>query len=161
LSAVAKGEGRKEISPNNLHISSFVLAKKKGNDQDYSILLLKAGNKHPLSFRRGKLLLPSTILRYGEKPRDAAKRALVQQLTNAESLEDPPRLLSMQSYYAAHWDIVFLWETWVKDGALEISAKEPYVEAKFYPINDLPRNMVSEDHLDVIDEMLRPSEATS
>ena len=152
----------RQISPSNLHISSFVVAKKKAgaSNGDYSILFLRAGDKHPVSFKRGKLLLPSTILNYGEKPRDAAKRALAVQLGNSDSLQEP-QLLAMQSYYGAHWDIVFLYETWMKDGAQEISAKEPYVEAGFYSVSNLPRSEISEDHLEVLDETLHPSEASS
>ena len=152
---------RREISPNSLHISSFVIVKKKeDSDKDYSMLLLRAGEKHPLSFRRGKLVLPSTILEYGEKPRDAARRALKQQLANPESLQDP-QFLNMQTYYGAHWDIVFLFEAWMVDGANEITSKEPYVGANFYSVYALPRKEVSEDHLDVIDELLRPSDTTA
>ena len=162
LSTTARSTKRRHISPSNLHISSFVVAKKKADaiEGDYSILFLRAGNKHPVSFKRSKLLLPSTILIYGEKPRDAAKRALTQQLGNYDSLQDP-QLLNMQSYYGAHWDIVFLYETWMKDGAQEVSAKEPYVGASFYSVSNLPRSEISEDHLEVLDEMLHPSEASS
>lgn len=161
MSNVVRAGRRREISPSNLHLSSFVIAKKKGSsDGDYSILLLRAGEKHPVSFRRGKLLLPSTILLYGEKPRDAARRALAYQLGNPDSLEDP-QFLNMQTYYASHWDIVFLFETWAKDGAGEVSPKEPYVGAAFYPVNNLPRSEISEDHLEVLDEMMHPSETTS
>lgn len=153
---------RREISPNNLHLSSFVIAKKKGAiDREYSILLLRAGERHPLSFRRGKLVLPSTILDYGEKPRDAARRALAYQVGNSDCLQDP-QFLNMQTYYGAHWDIVFLFETWMKDGATkEITAKEPFVGATFYSVNSLPRIEISEDHLEVLDEMLHPSDANS
>jgi hypothetical protein len=39
---------RREISPSNLHISSFVIVKKKGKtEREYSILLLRAGEKNP------------------------------------------------------------------------------------------------------------------
>lgn len=150
---------RKKISPDNLHLSSFVIAKRKGNsDKDYAILLLKAGENHPLSFRRGRLILPSTILDYGEKPRDAAKRALEFDVSNSESLQEL-QFLNMQTYYGAHWDIVFLYETWLKDESKELVAREPFVSASFYPVKDLPRKEISEDHLEVLDEMLRPSGA--
>jgi hypothetical protein len=152
---------RREISPSNLHISSFVIVKKKGaSDKDYSILLLRAGPKHSVSFRRGQLVLPAAILMYGEKPKEAARRSLSYQLANPDSLQDP-QFLSMQTYYGAHWDIVFLFETWTKDGAQEISPKEPYVAATFYPVNNLPNREISGDHLEVLNEMLHPSEATS
>lgn len=152
---------RKQISPSNLHISAFIIAKKKGSGEgDYSILFLRAGNKHPLSFRRGQLVLPSTMLNYGEKPREAVKRALTQQLENPDSFQDP-QFLGMQSYYGAHWDLVFLYGMLMKDGAKDVVAKEPYIEATFYPMNKLPRDEISEDHVEVLDEMMHPSEVTS
>jgi ADP-ribose pyrophosphatase YjhB (NUDIX family) len=150
----------RQISRENLHLSSFVVAKKKGpGDGEYSILLLRAGDKHPLSFRRGKLVLPALFLDYGEKPRDAARRALSRQLENPDSLEDP-QFLGLQTWYTSHWDIVFLLETWVKSASKMPIAKQPYLEAVFYPSNDLPVKEISEDHLDVLKEMLHPSEAT-
>jgi ADP-ribose pyrophosphatase YjhB (NUDIX family) len=153
------GSRRKEISPENLHLSSFVIAKKKSSgDKEYSVLLLRAGEKHPLSFRRGKLILPSTILNYGEKPRDAAKRALEFGVSNPDSLQDL-QFLSMQTYYGAHWDIVFLYETWLREENRQLGPRAPFVAASFYLVNDLPRKDISEDHLEVLDEMLHPSHA--
>jgi hypothetical protein len=153
----------KAISPNNLHISSFLIVKKKETeaDLDYSILFLKAGDKHPLSFRREKLLLPATILRYGENPRDGAKRALDQVLANTESF-DMPKFLTLQSFLGAHWDIVFVYEISVKDAAQSerLSAREPYTSASFYHIARLPRSEISDDHLDVIEQLLHPTETT-
>lgn len=145
---------RKEISPENLHISSFVIAR-RASDGDKSILLLKAGDKHPLSFRRGKLLLPATILAYGEKPREGARRALREQLQNTtvKALE----FLGMQSYLGAHWDIVILFGTRLDVGA-KVAPNGPFVEAAFYDANNLPRAEIAEDHLEVIDEMLHPSD---
>jgi ADP-ribose pyrophosphatase YjhB (NUDIX family) len=154
------GRKRKEISSQNLHLSSFVIAKKKGtSDNDYSILLLKAGEKHPLSFRRGRLILPSTILEYGEKPRDAARRVLDFEISRPD-LFQALQFLNMQTYYGAHWDIVFLYETWLQEEINQVEVKAPFVSASFYPMNDLPRKEISEDHLEVLDEMLRPSSAT-
>jgi hypothetical protein len=152
---------RREISPSNLHISSFVIVKKKGKtEREYSILLLRAGEKHPLSFRRGKLVLPSTILDYGEKPREAAKRALGFGVSNFESLQEL-QFVNMQTYYGAHWDIVFLFETWVNDEKVNVVAKDPFTSASFYLATKLPRQEISADHLDVLDEMLRPSDVTT
>jgi hypothetical protein len=150
---------RKEISPENLHISSFVIAKKglKGGEEEQALLFLKAGDKHPLSFRRGKLLLPATILRYGEKPSDGARRVLREQLLDPGRLKDP-EFLGMQSYLGAHWDIVFLFETWLQEGGQDIQPKEPFVLAAFHDISRLPRNEIADDHLEVIDSMLKPSE---
>jgi ADP-ribose pyrophosphatase YjhB (NUDIX family) len=151
----------RQISPSDLHLSSFLIAKKKGDGDDYSVLFLKAGDKHPLSFRRGKFVLPSTILNYGEKPKEAVRRAIANQIGTPDSFEDP-QFQNMQTFFGAHWDIVFLFESWIKDSAQGevISPKEPYVEARFYPVSSLPRNEISEDHLEVLDEMLHPSDAT-
>jgi ADP-ribose pyrophosphatase YjhB (NUDIX family) len=150
---------RKEISPENLHISSFVIVKKAdvGGGGIQSILLVKAGDKHPLSFRRGKLLLPATILRYGENPRDGARRALKEQLRGPEHLKDPV-FLTMQSYLGAHWDIVFLFETQLEKDGQGIEPNEPFVLASFHEVHKLPRGEVAEDHLEVIDGMLSPSD---
>jgi hypothetical protein len=35
--------------------------------------------------------------------------------------------------------------------------KEPYIEAVFYEVKKLPRSEIVEDHLEVIDGMLNPS----
>ncbi|MGA2665082.1 MAG: hypothetical protein ABSF83_09075, partial [Nitrososphaerales archaeon] len=55
---------RTRISDDNLHISAFAIV----GDGKGSILLVKAGEGHALSFRRGKLLLPATMLQFGEWP---------------------------------------------------------------------------------------------
>jgi ADP-ribose pyrophosphatase YjhB (NUDIX family) len=154
---------RRKISPDDLHISSFVIVKKRmmGQRTEESerqfILLLRAGDRHPLSFRRGKLLLPATILSYGEQPRAAARRVLKEQVGNAESLEDP-QFLKLQSYLGAHWDIVILFQAWFDGQDLQIQPKEPFVQGTFYDINALPRAEIAEDHLEVIDSMLNPSD---
>ena len=151
----------RQTSRETLHLSSFVIAKKKGaGDGAYSILLLRAGDKHPLSFRRGKLVLPALFLDYGERPRDTARRVLSQELENPDSLEDP-QFLGLQTWYASHWDIVFLFETWLKPGARTPISKQPYVGAAFYPSDKLPIGEISEDHADVLKELLHPSEATA
>lgn len=150
---------RKEISPENLHISSFVVVK-KGTDQagQRSILLLKAGEKHPLSFRRGKLLLPALILAYGEKPKEGAKRVLKDELKDNVGLKEP-EFMTMQSYLGAHWDIIFLFGTTHEPSAPALAPKEPFVQAAFYSLDRLPRGEIAEDHLEVIDEMLNPSDS--
>lgn len=150
---------RREISPENLHISSFVIAKKRvaDDDTDYSLLLLTAGDKHRLSFRRGKLLLPAAVLGYGENPREGARRALREQLLDPTPLKEPV-FLSVQSYLGAHWDIVFLFETWLEPGDQDIIPKDPFVKADLYRVSRLPRSQIAEDHLEVIDGMLHPSE---
>ncbi|MDA4122825.1 MAG: NUDIX hydrolase [Thaumarchaeota archaeon] len=148
---------RKEISPENLHISSFVIVRNEIGDEGESILLLRAGDKHPLSFRRGKLMLPSVILRYGENPREGARRVLRDQLKDPKDLHDP-EFFSMQSYLGAHWDIVFLFNSRQNEGAQDPIAKEPYVEAAFYEVKNLPRSEIVEDHLEVIDGALNPTD---
>ena len=148
---------RKEISPENLHISSFVLAKRKEAKGGESILLLKAGEKHPLSFRRGNLLLPATILRYGETPRAGARRALGDQLQEPSLLKDP-EFAGMQSYFGAHWDLVLLFGSWFEGGDRAVIPKPPYVEAAFYDVSKLPRDEMAEDHLEVLEKALNPSE---
>lgn len=148
---------RKEISPENLHISSFVVVKGAGRDD--SALFLRAGDKHPLSFRRGKFLLPAVILKYGEKPREGAKRALRDQLNSADGVEEP-EFLTMQSYLGAHWDIVFVFQAWAREGVTGFVPKEPFTQAIFRELADLPRGEIAEDHLEVLDEVMNPSDAT-
>ena len=152
---------RREISPESLHISSFVVVKKRmtgesNKEGEPSILLLRAGDRHPLSFRRGKLLLPATILSYAEQPRTAARRIMREQLGNPEGLGDP-EFLKLLSYVGAHWDIVVLFQAWF-DGEDLIQAREPFVQGGFYDANSLPRKDIAEDHLEVIDSMLNPSD---
>jgi len=152
---------RREISPESLHISSFVVVRKKmapgsGKEGDTSILLLRAGDRHPLSFRRGKLLLPASILSYGEQPRAAARRIMREQLGSPEGLGDP-EFLKLLSYAGAHWDIVVLFQAWFGGEGL-IRPKEPFVLGDFYDVNALPRKEMAEDHLEVIDSMLNPSD---
>lgn len=144
---------RKEISAENLHISSFVILKKTPSAGDDSLLLLKAGDKHPLSFRRGKLLLPAAILTYGEKPKEAVKRVVHEQLSEAGGLREP-EFIDMQSYLGAHWDIVFVFRTSLNDSASTVAPKEPFVQATFYSMSSLPRAEMAPDHLEVIDSML-------
>jgi len=150
---------RKKISPDNLHISSFVIVRKETRaEEELSILLLRSGEKHPLSFRRGKLLLPATILRYGENPREGARRALSEQLGDLKRLKDP-EFFGMQSYLGTHWDLVFLFNTRLEDGGMFVQPREPFVEAAFHDVKKLMRNEIAEDHLEVIDEMLNLRDA--
>jgi hypothetical protein len=143
--------GRKRISEENLHISSFDFVR-RGTD---SILLIKATEAHPLSFRRGKLLLPATMLHFGEKPAHAAKRALDSQLSGAERLEQ--KFLELQSYMGSHWDIVVVYE-FDAGRAGEVTARPPYTDAAFYKLDSLPRASIAEDHLEVIDGLQPPQE---
>jgi ADP-ribose pyrophosphatase YjhB (NUDIX family) len=140
---------RTRVSTEDLHISDFNLVRKSG-DKD-SIMFVKAGPKFPVSFKRGKWLLPAAILDFGEKPKDVAKRILNEQLGNVEYLE--PTFLSMQSYFGAHWDIVFIFEEHLGDGRPIPTAKEPFEGVSFHNLNSLPRHEIAEDHLEVLDEM--------
>lgn len=143
-SGTIKRSGRVRISDENLHISSFSFVKKERD----TLLLIRATDAHPLAFRRGKLLLPATMLQYGEKPGHAAERAIAAQLSGAEGLRH--NFLEIQSYMGSHWDICFVYEFDGK-GAREIVARPPYAEAAFHRMGSLPRSSIAEDHLEVID----------
>ncbi len=143
------GWSRMRISDENLHISAFDLIKP---DAD-SVLLVKATDAHPLTFRRGKLMLPSTILRFGEKPADAAQRAVDSQLSGAEVATR--KFADLQSFMGSHWDIVIVFEFDLPAGA-RVTAKPPYSEAAFYKMSSLPRMSIAEDHLEVIDGLDLP-----
>jgi hypothetical protein len=134
----------------NLHISAFNLVRKSASDKD-SILFVKAGPKFPVSFKRGKWLLPAAIMDFGEKPKDVAKRILGEQLSNVDYLA--PTYLSMQSYLGAHWDILFIFESQL-DGKSLPTAKEPFEAVAFYNLKSLPRNELAEDHMEVLDQLL-------
>jgi hypothetical protein len=133
----------------NLHVSSFVLLK---NSQGDSIAFLRAGPKYPVQFKRGKLLLPATILNFGENPKRVAERLLGEQITGAENLKAD--YVSMQSYLGAHWDIVFVYETKVREEERPLTSKDPFTEVRFYNISALPRDQIAEDHLEVLDELI-------
>jgi len=137
---------RTRISEENLHISAFAIV----DDGKGSILLVKAGDAHPLSFRRGNLLLPAVILEFGEWPFAAAKRAVTTQLDGAETLE--PKFGEIQSYMGSHWDLCFVYNF---DGrkAQKITAKPPYEQASYYRLSALPRDLIAPDHLEVIEGM--------
>lgn len=120
------------------------------------ILLLRAGDSHPVSFRRGRLLLPATILSYGEQPRAAARRVLKEQLGSPDGLGDP-EFLKLVSYLGAHWDIVILFQAWF-DGGSQVQPRGPFVQGGFYEVGSLPRTEIAEDHLEVIDSVLGPAE---
>lgn len=132
------------ISDENLHMSSFALI----GDGKGSVLLIKAGPDHPLSFRRGRLMLPAVMLEFGEWPPAAGKRAVTTQLDGAEGLE--PKFREIQSYLGSHWDLCFVYDF---DGrkATELSPRPPFVEATYYRLNALPRASMASDHLEVLD----------
>ncbi len=137
---------RTRMDAENLHVSSFVLLK---NTEGDSIVLLRSGPKYPVQFKRGKLLLPATILNFGDSPRLVAKRVLGEQTNGAENMKVD--FVSMQSYFGAHWDIVFVYETKILDEAKSLSPKEPFTELGFYKMSSLPREQIAEDHLEVLD----------
>jgi hypothetical protein len=141
---------RMRMDQENLHISSFVMPK----DSEGSILFLRAGPKHPVSFKRDKYLLPATILSYGEVPKVSAQRVLGEQIKGAEDLK--VSFVTFQSYLGAHWDIVFLFETNIDDGRKKLLLpREPYTELGFFKMSSLPRQEIAEDHLEVLDELTR------
>ncbi len=140
-----RGTLRRRITDSSLHISAFLLVK-RGNG---SILLLKAGNSHPVSFRRGKLLLPATMLNFGEDPEEAVRRILRDQIVHAEGLQ--PKFLEIQSYLGGHWDICFVYESAASDSKTDLGPKQPYIESAFYSISSLPTTEIALDHLEVID----------
>ena len=116
---------RTRLNNERLHISAFNLVR-KSDDRD-SVLFVKAGPKFPVSFKRGKWLLPAAILEFGEKPKTVAKRVLSEQLENVDYLD--PKYLSMQSYLGAHWDIVFIFESQLEEGKPLPTAKAPFLGA--------------------------------
>src|SRR5579862_5871949 len=139
---------RQRLDNEDLHISTFILVR-KSSDKD-SVLFVKAGPKFPVSFKRGKWLLPAAILDFGEKPKAVAKRVLTEQLDKVEYLD--PKFLSMQSYLGAHWDIVFIFESQLEEGKPMPAAKGVFTGVSFHNLNSLPRNEIADDHLEVLDE---------
>jgi hypothetical protein len=142
---------RTRISTENLHISDFVLMRKYGDAE--SVLFLKAGEKFPVSFKRGKWLLPAAILDFGESPKGFAKQLIGEQLNNVDYLE--PTFLSLQSYLGAHWDLVFVFECRLMEGKPLPTPKEPFVEVSFLKLSALPKSGIAEDHLEVLDELVK------
>jgi hypothetical protein len=149
MSRTQTPSGRVRISDENLHISSFALVRTEPD----SILFVKASDSHPLSFRRGKLLLPATMLRFGERPMDAATRAVDTQLSGAGGVT--PKFIDLQSYMGSHWDICFVYE-FDLTGKTPPTAVAPYADAVSYKSSSLPRPQIAEDHLEVIDGLSRP-----
>jgi hypothetical protein len=131
----------------NLHVSSFVLLRNRTGD---SIAFLNAGPNYVVPFKRGKLLLPATILNFGESPKKVAARLLGEQISGAENMK--VEFVSMQSYFGAHWDIVFVFEAKL-DNDRPLSPKHPFTELKFYKMSSLPRELIAQDHVEVLDEM--------
>ena len=65
--------------------------------------------------------------------------------------------MKLLSYVGAHWDIVILFQARF-EGEVLIQPKEPFVQGSFYNTIALPRKEIAEDHLEVIDSMLNPSD---
>ncbi len=136
--------GRMRISDENLHVSSFGLVRTEPD----SLLFVRASDAHPLSFRRGRLLLPATMLQFGERPMDAADRAVKTQLSGVAGAV--PKFVDIQSYMGSHWDICFVYEFDVS-GKGRPAALPPYADAVSYKLDSLPRSQIAEDHLEIID----------
>jgi hypothetical protein len=147
---------RTRMGGENLHVSSFLMIRNRPGD---SIVLLRAGPKHPVQFKRGKLLLPATILNFGDSPRLVAQRLMSEQLDGPENLK--VEFASMQSYLGAHWDIVFVFAAKVdeKEERLTLAPKEPFTEAAFHKLSNLPRDQIAEDHLEVLDQLRKEEES--
>jgi hypothetical protein len=148
--AQSPAAGRRDrISDESLHISAFAII----GDGKGSILLLKAGDRHPLSFRRGKLLLPAAMLNFGERPFAAVKRVVQAQLVGGGALE--PKFRQLQSYLGSHWDLCIVYDFEAGTEAAQLRANDPFVGAAFYSLGSLPRDLIASDHLEVIDGLSR------
>ena len=101
-----------------------------------------------------KWLLPASHLKYGEKPEDAAKRILNEQvqLKNVKL-----KLREVQSHLAvdpndpeaAHWDICFIYEGTVKG---KVKLPEWFSELKFVKPKELSSDDFTRGHGDVLKE---------
>ena len=101
-----------------------------------------------------KWLLPASHLKYGEKPEDAAKRILNEQvqLKNVKL-----KLREVQSHLAvdpndpeaAHWDICFIYEGTVKG---KVKQPEWFSELKFVKPKELSSDDFTRGHGDVLKE---------
>ena len=103
----------------------------------------------------GKWLLPASHLKYGEKPEDAAKRILTDQL----GLSGVKLTFSqVQSHLtgdpkdpeAGHWDICFVYE-----GALKDKAAKPewFSELDFLKTSNLSADDFTRGHGDILKEL--------
>jgi hypothetical protein len=142
---------RARVGSEDLHISSFVLVV---NPKDSSVLFLRAGEKYPVQFRRGKLLLPAAIVDFGESPRKVGHEVLERQLSGVEPVK--LKFRSLQSYLGAHWDIVLVFEADLAETAgQEIKPKDPFTAIEFHKLDSLPRDQIASDHLEVLDELAK------
>jgi hypothetical protein len=132
----------------DLHISSFVLAKNPSKD---SVVLLRAGPNYAIPFKRSKLLLPARILSFGENPRHVAETLVPEQIAGIQK-GIKVDFVTLQSYLGAHWDIVFLFETLI-DSIDNLKPNLPFTELGLYKLSNLPTGEIAEDHLEVLDEL--------
>jgi len=139
---------RTRLAQQDLHISAFNFVRKSAKDT--ALIFVKAGPKFPVSFKRGKWLLPAAIMDFGEVPKFVAKRVVNEQLTNTDYIVT--NYLSMQSYLGAHWDIVFIFESVLDESKPTPVAKDPFIGVSFFDLDSLPRQEIAEDHLEVLDE---------
>jgi len=102
----------------------------------------------------GKWLLPASHLTFGEKPEDAAKRILTEQL----GLKDVKlSLVQVQSHLSgdstnpddAHWDVCFVYEGKVKG---DLKKPEWFSELAFIKPNSLTVDDFTRGHGDVLKE---------
>jgi ADP-ribose pyrophosphatase YjhB (NUDIX family) len=102
-----------------------------------------------------KWLLPASHLKYGEKPEDAAKRVLTEQINVAKGKLS---LLEVQSHLsqdpndpeAAHWDICFVYR-----GELRGKPQTPewFSELRFVKARELASEDFTRGHGDVLREL--------
>ena len=103
----------------------------------------------------GKWVLPASHLKFGEKPEDAARRILTEQL----GLRGVTLVLSqIQSHLsgdqndpdAAHWDICFIYEGKVEG---QVPKPEWFSQLEFLKTNTLSPDDFTRGHGDVLEEL--------
>jgi ADP-ribose pyrophosphatase YjhB (NUDIX family) len=102
----------------------------------------------------GKWLLPASHLKYGEKPDDAAKRILTEQV---EANDVQLAFSHVQSHLSqdpndpesAHWDICFIYKGTVKG---ELKRPEWFSELRFVKANEMTSDDFTRGHGDVLKE---------
>lgn len=132
-----------------------VLAGKMAKPNIWVEKFLVGENFAPKYASSGKWVLPASHLKYGEKPDDAAKRILTEQL----DLGDVKLIFSqVQSHLSedpndpdsAHWDICFIYEGRVKG---EVPKPEWFSELAFLKPKDMSVNDFTRGHGDVLKEL--------
>lgn len=103
----------------------------------------------------GKWLLPTSHLKYGEKPDDAAERVLSEQV----GINDVKLSFSQVESHlsqdpsdpeAAHWDLCFIYRGRVKE---DVKRPEWFSELKFVKANEVSADDFTRGHGDVLKEL--------